>query len=113
MKDIVRKLLASARVRPDMEFSLRQTERNRFAARVEHQKRHHFLAHGVFDLAGNFRALVADGAAAVNNNECRIGRRAFPDFTDGQFNFCENPPLAVALAGFVLHSAERNQIGPL
>jgi hypothetical protein len=43
-------LAVSGRV-PDVKLSLRETERDTFAAIVEHKKRHHFFAHAIFDLS--------------------------------------------------------------
>src|SRR5881396_243240 len=100
MKQIMNEPLAGLGLFPDVKLSLGQTERDTFAALVEHNKCHHFFANPILDLTGDGRLSVAKNSATVHDGETVRRERAFPDFANLQLDLRVNAAGGVALAAF-------------
>ena len=111
MKQIMNEPLAGLGLFPDVKLSLGQTERDTFAALVEHNKCHHFFANPILDLTGDGRLSVAKNSATVHDGETVRRERAFPDLGDLKLDLRENAAGRVALAALAQDGALDNERG--
>src|SRR5207247_709527 len=105
MKETMNEPVAGLPLFPDVKLSLCQTERDTFAALVEHKKRDHLFANPVLDLSGDGRLSVAKNPAALHDGETVRREGAFPDFANLQFDFRVNAAGQVALAALAQDGA--------
>ena len=96
---------------PDAELALCQTQRDTFAALVEHNKRHDFFADPILDLPGDGRLSVAKNPATVHDGKAVRSERSFPDFGTVKFDLGENAAGRVALAALAQNGALDNERG--